>query len=184
MIFALLLATMLPLVAEETESAISGIPTPPGAKITTEMSLDREQLEGQLPLMLSLQSGKDIEISPEELSQALGSLENIEFAEMKFSAKYSAADTLALFEKSVGGRRVIWNMDGKPGSGMVLIATADGGYFGARIKPTISKQGRLVAGTIKAIRTRGFLDPANAVKLAVPLMEQLGVTLKAPQVGK
>ncbi len=173
-----------PVFAQETESAVLSIPIPSGGKVTTEMSLGREQIEAQLGMMLSLQTGKQIDLDPTQLHAALGNLETVDFAEIKLSTKYAAADMLSYFEKQVPGRRVLWNTQGKPGSGMVLIATSGGGYFGAQIKPTISKQGRLVAGTIKAVCTKGFFDPANAVRIVFPIMEQLGVTPKAPKIGK
>lgn len=167
--------------AEETAATgVPGIPTPPGAKVTTEMNVERDQIIAQLGMMMSMQRTNIPKLSEDELGVALGSLESTQFAEMKVSGKYSATDMLSLFEREVAGRRVIWNTNGKPGSGFLLVATPEGGYFGAQISPTISKQGRLTAGTIRAVRTTGFIDVANAIKLALPLLSEMGI---APKIG-
>jgi hypothetical protein len=152
-----------------------GIPTPPGATVTTEVNVDREQIVTQINSILSMQGGKMPQLSEAQLELALGTLQRAQYSQMELSAKYSAVDLLALFEKHVDGRRIVWSTEGKPGSGYVLLATDDGGYFGAALSPTISKDGHLTGCKINAFRTVGFVDITGVIKLAVPMLKDMGI---------
>lgn len=179
-ILALVFGVLGTSLADEAESpALAGIPIPPGAKVNTEMNVDRDQIITQIGSILSMQGdGKTPEISETDLKAALGSLQRVQFAKMDVGGKYSAVDMLAVFENGAGGRRVVWSTDGKPGSGFMLLSMPDGGYFGTMITPSISKDGRLLAGSITAFKTVGFIDIASAIKLAVPMLKSMGLTDK------
>lgn len=159
----LVVAVMLLLIAafsapaqDQAESPF-GIPTPPGATLVTEMNISREQLLTQIDvLVFALMSSSDATptIDTELLKESLGTLDRLQFAEMTMKGNYSASNLLGTLEKQVGGRRVIYDVSGNPGKGILLLATADG-YLAAKIDPEESKT---KTGKIRAIRLFGCLD--------------------------
>lgn len=159
--------------AEKSKSPLE-IPTPAGAAVTTEMSVTRDQIMDLLPMYLS-QSYPDLQIDSEKLDKALGTVECVQFAEMKLNGKYTAADTLALFEKKVDGNRVIYNC-GKdtPESGMLILALPqNSGYFAVAIKAEKNKSNNTTGAEIKAIRISGCPNIANVVELIAPAIPQI-----------
>ncbi|MEN6371035.1 MAG: hypothetical protein ABFD64_03395 [Armatimonadota bacterium] len=150
------------------------IPAPAGATVTTEMNVTRDQIMDLLPMYLN-QSYPDLQIDPEKLDKALGTVERVQFAEMKLNGKYTAADTLALFEKKVDGNRVIYNC-GKdtPESGMLILALPqNSGYFAVAIKAEKNKSNKTTGAEIKAIRISGCPDIAKVIELIAPAIPQV-----------
>lgn len=184
-VMLLLIGTVLACNAQDAGAAQPGIPVPTGAKVVTEMNVDREQIATQLNSLLSIGVGDKVPpVDEGALRQALGGLERVMYSEMKLDGAYSAGDVLALFEKQLNGRRVLWSTYGPVGSGVVLIATDDGGYFGARLAPDATKDGKVTGGKITAFRTYGFIDVASAVKLAVPVLKSTGMLPGLPNSPK
>lgn len=177
MMTALLIVAAIPVMGqdqdEESESPLE-IPIPPGAAITAEMNVARDQMVDILPMFLS-QSYPDLEIDPEKLDKALGTIERVQFAEMKIEGKYTLTNTFALFEKEVGGNRVIYDCSKNgPGSGMLLLSLPqNSGYFAVTIKAEKDKSDKITGAKIKAIKLSGCPDIVKVVELIAPALPQV-----------
>jgi len=162
--------------AEEQQPQLSAIPIPAGAAVTTEMNVSREQLAIVLPA-LAAESGSGIELDMEQLDAALGTLSSIQYAEMEMGQDYSVIDTIAMFEKQVGGKRVLFDISKAPEQGFLLLSMPDdGGFFFAQIKAERDKENNITGAEIKAGRLFGRPDAAQTVKFIVPTLLKLFAT--------
>jgi len=173
---------ILPALGDEEAGPPLAIPKPPGATITMEVNAGREQILAHLQSIVAEfnQPNASMKIDPEKLREALGTLERVQYAEMKISGRYTAKDLIGLFEKEVGGRRVIYDVSGPTGTGLVVLACPqDGGYFGAVIESDNYKEGKANTGSIRAGRLFGFPDVGKAVSLAGPLLPAMAFGVNA-----
>jgi hypothetical protein len=177
-VVGLILLLLVPALSEDQPAQPLGIPTPPGATVTMELNMGRDQMVGQLAMLtagIESSSSGAIKISPAELQEALGGLESAQYMEMQLPAKYRASDILSLFQKEVGGRRVLYDVS-KSDSVRLLLATDGGGYFGALIDAAKDKKGKITSGRIRAARLYGFLDARKSARIAMPILLQMGVS--------
>jgi hypothetical protein len=163
--------------ADESPQRLA-IPTPPGATVVMEATVEADQIQAQVENLISGTLGSPgdktspaANVDMAKLRDALSTLKCVQYVEMKTSAPSSIADTIALFEKQIGGRRIIYDSGSVPGTGIILIATQDGGYFGAMIEPAGGK-GKSKTGTTRAARLFGFPDVGKAIQAFVPVLMQ------------
>jgi hypothetical protein len=171
-VLVLLAAGLAPVVSADQTQPSPAIPTPPGAKVTTELNMDREQILTQIQGFASAfaldGSGK---IEQSDLEEALGSLERVQYAEMQVTGKYTSSDLVAFYEKEVGGRRVVYDISGGPSRGTLLLKSPNGdGYLFVSINIAKYSAAKPSEARIRAGRIFGFPDVAKATKLLMPLV--------------
>jgi len=157
--------------ADEAEQSLA-IPIPQGATVGTEVNIGRAEIVTQIEAFtgqMPAEAPAGFRLDRAKIEEILGTLQRVQYAEMKITGKYSPPDLLALFETQVGGRRIAYDISQGPGWGLIVLATPqDGGYFGAVITGENYKEAKANTGTIQAVRLFGFPNVAKAAELAVP----------------
>lgn len=158
---------------DEDSGPLLEIPVLKGAELTTEMNVEREQIPEVLPLLLS-QSGSDFEIDSKKLDKALGTIKRIQYAEMVVKGKFTSAKILEFFEKSVNGKRVVYDLSKGPDRGTLIIALPErSGYFGVSIKAEKDKNNKITGAKIKAVKMFGCPDAVKMAELLAPVMPEI-----------
>jgi hypothetical protein len=137
------------------------------------MSITRAQIIDMLPLFIS-QNCPDLEIDSSKLEEALGTLERVQFSEMKITGKKATADMLALFEKKVSGKRIVYDRSNDSGVGTLLLALPENsGYFAVTIIPEKNKKSVTTGVQIKAIKIAGCPDITKTIELLASILPEL-----------
>jgi hypothetical protein len=178
---ALFVGAALPALGAAQAEQPLAIPIPQGATVVTEVNIGRAELVTQIEAFTGQMPAEALagfRLDRAKIEEILGTLQRVQYAEMKITGKYSPPDLLALFEKEVGGRRIAYDISRGPGWGLVVLAMPqNGGYFGAVITSDNYKQGKANTGRIQAVRLFGFPDVAKAAELAIPaIMTATGTT--------
>jgi hypothetical protein len=168
-VLALILIVALPALGQdntdEPQSELS-IPKPAGAVVTMELSMTREQILQQLDAMTTSVPVGTPEMNWDELKAAVVPLDHVEYMEMDIKNKTTPTELLAFFEKQVGGKRVIYNVDPKGIDSQLLLAMPQGGgylFVGYEAQKDASGKPK-AGGKLHAGRVFGSID---ATKLAV-----------------
>ncbi len=166
-ILALLVILTIPALGQSDEESKSLIPVPKGANITLEMSATREQLLLQIDFLVSQMvatSSDEINVAA-RIKDALGTLKELQLSIMETRADSSLADMLAFFEKEVGGKRLLYNIEPVLGGAFLALSKPeDGGLFIAKIDPIGDERDkRIPEYKIQAVR---FVGSPDLVKLA------------------
>lgn len=176
---ALLMCAILPAFCQDNGAEQSAaIPTPPGASVTTEMSLSKDQIIAQMDLLIGMIPNKEAaeKIDADKLKEALSTLKFVDYVDMNVPSGFSNEGIISFFEDQVSGRRIIYSVDDKTKTGLIMIATLDGGYFVAVAKPNDPKA---KTGKIQAARLFGFPSIRLAVEAVFPLIDSLAPKIAA-----
>ncbi|MBI2842072.1 MAG: hypothetical protein HYX78_01585 [Armatimonadetes bacterium] len=166
--FVMVIGAAFPVLGDVQAQQPLAIPTPPGATVVTELNVSKEQLLAQMDFISSFATGDSWAsiLDAEKLKDALGTLERVQFAEMKLGANYSTRDVLDFFGKQVSGRRIFYNIDGNPGGGMILLATGNNqGYLGVIVRSEKKADDKPAQGKITAVRLFGFPDISKIIAI-------------------
>lgn len=162
LIFIVLLS--IAAVAQETGEALT-IPVPKDATIDMELALTRDQILQQFDSITGAMtmSGQLPDLDFTKIKDALGTLAEVQYAQMQTTVKTDINKTIAFYEEQVKGKRVLYNINPKNGTGLLVLSKPeDGGYFFVNMQPAKDEKGKVIPGArIRAARVVGFPDAAK-----------------------
>lgn len=178
-IFTILLVIMSAVALAQTQAnQQSSIPVPEGAQVTTEAAMDHDQLMSQLDIMTAFAPPPMDQLNTNALRLAFDPIKYIQYAQMTYKSSDTPNKLIAFFESKIEGRRIIYDTGSLSGTGLIMIATQDGGYFAAVIKPpTADSSEGDPEGSIQAFRIFGSPNIGQLVKAAMPIVLNTKMTL-------